>query len=40
MGKTKHLLTPEQRARSLQAIQAEIDRRWARIKAMHEHPLL
>ena len=39
MGKTKHLLTPAN-APVLQGIQAEVDRRWERIKAMHEHPLL
>jgi len=39
MGKTRHLLKPEN-ARIIEGIQAETDRRWARIKAMHEHPLL
>ena len=39
MGKTGHLLTPANAA-IVQGIQAETDRRWARIKAMHEHPLL
>ena len=39
MGKTKHLLSPAN-AESLQGIQGEVDRRWNRIKAMHEHPLL
>jgi pyruvate ferredoxin oxidoreductase alpha subunit len=39
MGKTRHLLTPANAA-IVQGIQAETDRRWARIKAMHEHPLL
>ncbi len=39
MGKTKHLLKPEHAA-TLQAIEAEIERRWRRLKAMHEHPLL
>jgi len=37
MGKTRHLLTP-QNADALNGIQAEVDRRWRRIKAMHEHP--
>lgn len=39
MGKTKHLLSPKN-AETLQGIQDEVDRRWSRIKAMHEHPLL
>ncbi len=39
MGKTRHLLTPAN-APVVEGIQAETDRRWARIKAMHEHPLL
>ncbi len=39
MGKTKHLLDPAN-AEVLAGIQAEADRRWARLKAMHEHPLL
>jgi pyruvate ferredoxin oxidoreductase alpha subunit len=39
MGKTRHLLSAAN-AESLNGIQAETDRRWARIKAMHEHPLL
>jgi pyruvate ferredoxin oxidoreductase alpha subunit len=39
MGKTKHLVAPAN-AESLQGIQCEVDRRWSRIKAMHEHPLL
>jgi pyruvate ferredoxin oxidoreductase alpha subunit len=39
MGKTKHLATPAN-APVLQGIQGEVDRRWSRIKAMHEHPLL
>ncbi len=37
MGKTKHLL--EERNRTLlDGLQAEIERRWRRLKAMHEHP--
>jgi pyruvate ferredoxin oxidoreductase alpha subunit len=39
MGKTKHLLSPKN-AEALQGIQEEANRRWDRIKAMHEHPLL
>jgi len=38
-GKTKHLLKPEHAA-TLQALEAEVERRWRRLKAMHEHPLL
>jgi pyruvate ferredoxin oxidoreductase alpha subunit len=39
MGKTKHLLEP-QYAEVLARIQSEVDRRWRRIRAMSEHPLL
>jgi pyruvate ferredoxin oxidoreductase alpha subunit len=39
MGKTRHLLKPAN-APIVDGIQAETDRRWSRIKAMHEHPLL
>ena len=39
MGKTRHLLQPAD-APIVEGIQAETDRRWARLKAMHEHPLL
>jgi pyruvate ferredoxin oxidoreductase alpha subunit len=39
MGKTKHLLAEGNEMR-LAAIEAEVDRRWRRIKAMHEHPEL
>jgi len=39
MGKTRHLLRSEN-AGIVAGIQAETDRRWARLKAMHEHPLL
>lgn len=39
MGKTRHLLRPEWSAQ-LDEAEAEIDRRWQRLKAMHEHPLL
>ena len=37
MGKTRHLLTP-QNTDALTGIQTEVDRRWRRLKAMHEHP--
>ena len=37
MGKTRHLLDPAN-AEVIQGIQAETDRRWARLKAMHAHP--
>jgi pyruvate ferredoxin oxidoreductase alpha subunit len=39
MGKAKHLLDP-QYASQLEKAEAEVDRRWTRIKAMSEHPLL
>ena len=39
MGKTRHIVAPKN-AEMLQGIQGEVDRRWSRIKAMHEHPLL
>jgi pyruvate ferredoxin oxidoreductase alpha subunit len=39
MGKTKHLLKPENKP-VLETIEAEVERRWRRLKAMHEHPLL
>ena len=39
MGKSKHLLKPEY-APTLQAFEQEVERRWRRLKAMHEHPLL
>jgi pyruvate ferredoxin oxidoreductase alpha subunit len=39
MGKTRHLTKPEN-AEILAEIEHEADRRWKRIKAMHEHPLL
>jgi pyruvate ferredoxin oxidoreductase alpha subunit len=39
MGKTKHLMS-KANAEVLEGIQGEVDRRWSRIKAMHEHPLL
>ncbi len=37
MGKTRHLLKPEHKAR-VDAFAAEVERRWRRLKAMHEHP--
>jgi pyruvate ferredoxin oxidoreductase alpha subunit len=37
MGKAKHLLAPEH-ADTLGRIQAEVDRRWQRLLAMHAHP--
>jgi pyruvate ferredoxin oxidoreductase alpha subunit len=39
MGKTRHL-TRSENAGIVEGIQAETDRRCARLKAMHEHPLL
>ncbi len=39
MGRTKHLARAEYRPIA-EEIQAEVDRRWARLKARHEHPLL
>ncbi len=39
MGKTKHLLKPEN-APILAELERETERRWRRLKAMHEHPLL
>jgi pyruvate ferredoxin oxidoreductase alpha subunit len=39
MGKTRHL-TRDGYAEQLQQIEVEVDRRWQRLKAMHEHPLL
>jgi pyruvate ferredoxin oxidoreductase alpha subunit len=37
MGKTRHLMAPDN-AERLEAIEAEVERRWRRLKAMHEHP--
>ncbi|TVQ34179.1 MAG: pyruvate synthase [Geminicoccaceae bacterium] len=37
MAKTKHLLEPEHR-HVLAGLEAEVERRWRRIKAMHAHP--
>jgi pyruvate ferredoxin oxidoreductase alpha subunit len=39
MGKTRHLLSKENKP-VLEAAEAEVERRWSRLKAMHEHPLL
>lgn len=39
MGKTKHLLKPEN-AHILQDIENEVQRRWERLKARHESPIL
>lgn len=40
MARTKHIATSPQYAEILEATQTEIDRRWERIKARAEHPLL
>ena len=39
MGKTRHLLSEENKP-ILEAAEIEVERRWRRLKAMHEHPLL
>jgi pyruvate ferredoxin oxidoreductase alpha subunit len=39
MGKTKHLMK-EENNEQLAAIEEEVERRWRRIKAMHDHPEL
>ncbi|NJD61200.1 MAG: pyruvate synthase [Deltaproteobacteria bacterium] len=39
MGKTKHMLKPDCKG-VLDAFQAEVDRRWIRLKEMHKNPLL
>jgi len=39
MGKTKHLCRPGYES-ELAEIEREVDRRWRRLKAMHDHPLL
>ncbi len=39
MGKTRHLLRPEN-AGLLREIEEEVDRRWQRLKARNDHPLL
>ncbi|WP_290587448.1 thiamine pyrophosphate-dependent enzyme [Alicyclobacillus sp.] len=37
MGKTRHMLRPENRA-LLEQFEAEVERRWRRLRAKHEHP--
>jgi pyruvate ferredoxin oxidoreductase alpha subunit len=37
MGKTKHMTKPEN-AEALKAFEEEVERRWRRLKAKHEHP--
>jgi pyruvate ferredoxin oxidoreductase alpha subunit len=39
MGKTKHMLKPDCKS-ELDRFQAEVDRRWVRLKEMHKNPLL
>ncbi|MBI5904002.1 MAG: pyruvate synthase [Deltaproteobacteria bacterium] len=39
MGKTKHMLKPDCKP-ELDRFQAEVDRRWIRLKEMHKNPLL
>jgi hypothetical protein len=39
MGKTRHMLKPDCKP-ELERFQVEVDRRWARLKAMAAHPLL
>jgi pyruvate ferredoxin oxidoreductase alpha subunit len=39
MGKTRHMTRPEHQP-ELDAFAGEVDRRWQRLRAMHEHPLL
>ena len=39
LGKTKHLLKEENKP-LLESFEKEIERRWAQLKAKHEHPLL
>ena len=39
MGKTKHLCKPENEA-LLASIEVEVERRWQRLKAKDENPLL
>ena len=39
MGKTKHLLTPAA-GQAVAAFEAEVERRWRRLKAKHQHPEL
>lgn len=39
MGKTKHMLKPDMKE-ELDRFQAEVDRRWVRLKEMHKNPYL
>jgi pyruvate ferredoxin oxidoreductase alpha subunit len=39
MGKTRHL-TKDENASIVEEFQREVDRRWNKLKAMHENPLL
>ena len=39
MGKSRHLLSKENKP-VLEAGEVEVERRWSKLKAMHEHPLL
>ena len=39
MGKTTHLTQPQHEA-ELRSLEAEVERRWQRLKAMHAHPIL
>lgn len=39
MGKTKHLLKEENKP-MLEEFEAEVEKRWQRLKAKHEHPML
>ena len=39
MGKTKHMLAPENADR-LEMTEQEVDKRWRRLKIKHEHPEL
>ncbi|MBI2857941.1 MAG: pyruvate synthase [Chloroflexi bacterium] len=39
MGKSRHLVKPEH-GQTLQDVEQEVERRWRRLKAMHDHPLL
>jgi pyruvate ferredoxin oxidoreductase alpha subunit len=39
MGKTRHMLKPDMKD-ELERFQAEVDRRWVRLKEMHRNPYL
>ena len=39
MGKTRHILAPEH-SDQLEMTEAEVDKRWRRLKIRHEHPEL